>query len=396
MANRPIVAVDIGTTTMRMWEAEICDDRLMIVNGAEGPSSGIKKSEVIDLDHAVTALRTVYHQAEEKTGTNIATVHLSVAGKNIIAVNRRGSTHLLEEGPVTEADIRSVGEMARGASTSQNREILHSLHQRFYLDGHGVQDPIGMTCRVLEEDVLIVDTAKTPLTNLANVVLKSNLDVEDVAFSGLCAAMAVLSAEQKQNGVLVIDLGGGGTTYISYADMMITHAGGIAVGGEHVTSDIMQGFKIPHKQAEKLKRLYGNAVVRPEDRTQTVTLPQDNSFGGRTLRQTAVNSIINARVDELFRIIRKNVEVVTPFSKFGSGVVLTGGGANLKGICDIATAVFETPCMVGKPRDVSGLTSIIRGPEDATVVGMLKCAQRTSVATGRGWLSDIFKKIFNR
>ncbi len=375
MAEIPLVAVEIGTTRMRVLVGESRQSMLMILGLGESPSAGVRKSDVVNFDLVVTALRGALHEAEEKADVTIHTVNLALSGGHIRAEVNRGTVHVVNQmGEITQSEIDSVREAARAYGLPQDREHVHTLHQRFFVDGRMVLDPMGMAGNRLEEDALIIHAATTPMANLAKAVETIPVMIEDIAFSGLCAGYGVLSPEQKHNGALVIDLGGGTTSYVVYADQLIAHAGALGVGGDHVTNDIAFGFNLPQVQAERLKVTQGCAVITPQTRGRTATLSPEGAFAGRSVRKVELDMIINARMDELFRFIKLELDRFSLIPKLGAGVVLTGGGAHLNGVTDLAQRIFGVPCVVGEPAGLSGLTSLIRGPEYATLVGLLKLA----------------------
>jgi cell division protein FtsA len=387
MAHDPLVALEVGTTRIRALVGELREGMLSVIGLGESESAGIRKSDVVDMDHAVTALRTALEAAEERSNVTIYAVHLAVSGGHVRAEINRGTVHITrKEGEITEKEIDAAREAARSGTVGPDEEPLHTLHQKFYVDGVAVLDPLHMAGNRLEEDALIIRAGVTPVVNLVKVVETAPVDVEDVAFSGLCAGYGVLSPEQKYNGALVIDLGGGTTSYVVYADQTIAYAGAFGVGGDHVTNDIAFALNLPQAQAEKLKRRHGAAVVTQETRKLTATLPPEGGFAGRTVRKVELDVVINARMDELFRMIRRAVEREGRLLRLGAGVVLTGGGARLGGVTELARSVFGLPCTVGEPSGLSGVTSIVRGPEYASAVGLLKYAhqnQRQQSAPGR-------------
>lgn len=375
MAEVPMVAVEIGTTRMRVLVGESRNNMLMILGLGESPSAGVRKSDVVNFDQVVTALRGALHEAEEKADVTIHSVNLALSGGHIGAEVNRGTVHVVNpQGEITETELDSVRDAARAYGLPTDRERVHTLHQRFFVDGRPVLDPLGMAGDRLEEDALIVHAAATPMANLIKTAETVPVVVEDIAFSALCAGYGVLGPEQKHNGVLVIDLGGGSTSFVVYADQTIAHAGALGVGGDHVTNDIAFGFNLPQAQAERLKCAHGCAVITPQTRSRTATLAPEGAFAGKSVRKVELDVIINARMDELFQWVKAELDRRGLLSKLGAGVVLTGGGSRLNGVTELAQRVFGLSCVIGEPSGLSGLTSIIRGPEYATIAGLLKFA----------------------
>lgn len=378
MANHPIVAVELGTSRTRVLVGEDREGQLMVTGSDERPSSGMRKSDVVDFDNALTTLRGALHDTEEKCNISIHSVHLALSGGQVKADVHRGTIHIMNESnEIGPKEIEEVTQAARSINLPPERCHVHTLHQSFFVDDIPVNDPAGLTGHKIEEDALIVHAGRTQIENLTRVARTASVDVWDVAFSGLCAATAVLTPDQKQNGCLVIDLGGGTTTYFAYADRMIAAAGAFGIGGDHVTNDIAFGLGLPHAQAEKLKQRCGNAVMLPDCRGRTETLPSEGGFGGKVVRLVELHVVIHARMDELFRLIHAEMERSGLLSKIGAGIVLTGGGALMPGVGTLAESIFNQPCAIGKPSGLSGLTSLTHGPEFATIVGLLKYGHRS-------------------
>jgi len=223
------------------------------------------------------------------------------------------------------------------------------------------------------------------------------VDVQDVAFSGLCAGLAVLTPQQKESGVIVMDMGGGTTDYIAYADKAIAAAGTLAVGGDHITNDIALGLNISMRQAERLKVEAGSAVLDPMNKGQKVTLPTEGGFQGKDIKLMDLHTIINARIDEMLNMIKGELSSNNIVRKTGAGIILTGGGSNLRRLTDLTSQIFDVPCCIGIPRNISGLAVVTEGTQYAVPLGLIRYGFMTGqrhLAQG-GWidrLRDIFRK----
>ncbi|MBA4386915.1 MAG: cell division protein FtsA [Verrucomicrobia bacterium] len=398
MALDPIVALEIGTSKVVALVGEMRDDgHIMITGIGEAPSSGVRKGEIIDRENAAACVRSVIAMAEDTGKVSISEVHLAVSGGHIQSLVNSGETPVLNrDRRITNSDMEQVKEVAEAVSLPADRDIIHSIYQHFSIDGHEqVINPEGMLGSRLSVDMLVVHGIRNFVANTAQVVRGIPVEVCDVAFSGLCSALAVLTPQQKQSGAIVVDLGGGTTDYLAYADDVIASTGAIGVGGDHVTNDIMIAFNIPLSQAERIKREAGNAVVDPAVAGHRVTIPAEVGFPGRTVGMKALHTVMNARLDETLRIIRKRIEVNTTLHKIGAGVVLTGGGARLKGITTLAERVFGLPCFIGMPRNVSGLVTVSEGPEYATCSGLVEYGFRKVDDSGRRpRVFQMLRKIF--
>jgi cell division protein FtsA len=377
----PLVALEIGTSKVRALVAQArSDDHLMVIGLGECPSRGVRKSEIVDLENAMACVRVALESAEENSNVNIRDVHLLVSGGHIQATINRGSVPILQEShEITRDDLDHVMESARALNLPTDRVILHTICQHFFVDNQpGVVNPVGLEGSKLELNMLIIHGIRSRLKNTARVAKSVPVDVQDVAFSGLCAALAVLTPEDKERGVLVMDMGGGTTNYVVYAENTIAAAGCLAVGGDHVTNDLARGLRISLGDAEAVKEAHGSAVIDLAARGQKIELTGEAGMSKRFLRLGDVQLISSLRAEETMHLVRAQVEATGLLPHLGSGVVLTGGGANLRQSTSLAEKVFGVPCQLGKPRDVSGLAVATSGPEFAAPLGMLRYAARTS------------------
>jgi cell division protein FtsA len=396
----PLVALEIGTTKVRAMVAEARDDdHLMILGMGECASRGVRKGEIVDFDTALSCVRTALHAAEENSNVSIAQVFVPVSGGHIQGCVNRGSVPVAGAGrEISVDDVDYVMEAARAVNLPPDREILHTICQQFYLDDQqGVINPIGMEGSRLSLDMLILFGVRARLRNLVRIARSVPVDVQDVAFGGLCAALAVLTPHEKDNGVLVIDLGGGTTDYVAYAGSCIADAGSLAVGGDHVTNDIARGLRIALGQAEQLKENSGRAIIDLASRGHRIELPADSGPQGRVVRMGDLHIIASLRMEEILSQVKAEVLRNDLLHRFGSGVVLTGGGAYMKDVAPLAEKVFGLPCQVGRPKDVSGLAMATEGPEYATPIGMLRYAVRTARREAAGpSIRSLIKNFFTR
>ena len=392
----PLVALEIGTSRVRALVGEVREDGNLTITGCgDCVSAGVRKGEVVDFDLALSSVRSALEQAEEQANIYIRQVLLVRSGTDIQSSVNRGTVHVLNaEQEITRREIEAVAEAARTLRLP-DREILHSISQQYSVDGQaGVLNPEGMEGSQVSLDMLIIHGPAAPLRNLIKVATTIPVDVQDVAFSGLCASLAVLTPEQKTNGVAVLDLGGGTTDYLVYADQQVALAGSLGIGGDHVTNDLALGLKIPSAQAERIKIEHARATVEPEARQKSVTLPPDGGFPGRTFRLVDAQLIAHARLEELFLLIKRTFAPSGLIPRLGAGIVLTGGGAHLRGVTELAEKIFNLPCSVGVPRMVSGLGKVINQPEYAVPVGLLRYAQMSLEPEPAGGLLKKIATIF--
>lgn len=399
MALPPIVALEIGTSKVIALVGEMREDgHVMITGMGESPSIGVRKGEIIDLENAATCVRSVLERAEESGAVSIRQVMLAVSGGHLQGLINRGTVPVMDkDGEITREDIEQVMEVARAVNLATDRDILHTICRHFCIDNQErVVQPEGMEGASLSVDMLVLHGVRSRLNNAVRVARSIPVDVQDVAFSGLCAALSVLSVEQKKGGVVVIDLGGGTANYLAYAENVVAAAGVLAVGGDHITNDIMLAFNIPTSRAEWLKREWGSAVVTEQDSERRVKLPPEVGFPGRAVSLKSLHTVIHARVDETFRMIRKRLDKEGVLHHIGAGVVLTGGVAHLRNICELGERVFGLPCSVGRPRNISGLATATEGPEYAVCSGLIQYGFKTNgdrrppALPLAGWIGKMF------
>ena len=397
MSLPPVVALEIGTSKVLALVGELREDGHAIITGmGEHPSVGVRKGEIIDLANAIACVRSTLAMAEESSKVVIRQVHLAVSGGHIQSLVSGGEVPIRNSTKeVTQDDIEQVIEVAKAVNLPADREIVHSIRQHFRVDDQEkVLEPEGMEGARLSLDMLVLHGIRTRMHNTIKVVKSVPMGVQDVAFSGLCSALSVLTPEQKKSGAIMIDLGGGTTNYLVYENEVVATAGALGIGGDHITNDIALAFNIPVSQAENLKRESGRAVADASAETGSVELPPEGGFSGRTVNLKSLCTVINLRTGEMFDIIRKRLEKENLLHHIGAGVVLTGGGAHLKGISRLAEKVFGFPCSIGLPRYVSGLTTATGGPEYATCSGLVQFGFKVMIEEKRqrsvgGWLKEL-------
>lgn len=400
MALPPIVALEIGTSKVAALVGEMREDgNIMITGIGEQESKGVRKGAVIDLETAALCVKSALQAAEENGKVEIHEVHLVVSGGHFRSTINRGSVPVLNPDKViTNEDIEEVMEMARAVSLPDDRDVLHTICQHFCIDEQQyVVNPEGMEGSKLALDMLVLHGVRSRIRNTIRVVRSIPLEVLDVAFSGLCSALAVLTPEQKQGGVIVMDLGGGTTDYVAYAEDVIAAAGALGVGGDHVTNDIAQAFNIPNHRAETLKKENGMAVRDDSRARQEVALPAEVGFPGRNVNLLSLDTVIHARMEETLMMIKKQLDDDGITRHIGAGVVLTGGGAHLNGVGRLIESIFGLPCIVGKPKGMSGLVVAADKPEYAACCGLIQygfknAAEKRDTMRFGQWIKHLFAR----
>jgi cell division protein FtsA len=401
MAREQIhVGLEIGTTKICAVVAECRGDSqpLRILGVGETPSRGVRKGEIIDFSTASKCVHEALADAEEKSDVEIRSVWAAITGSHITSFNNRGVT-ILPEGKteIDEEDLRDVELNAKEVNIPAQNEFLHTIIQHYYVDGQeGVLDPLGMVGQRLEADFHIVHGVRSRVQNTIRCIKEAQIEVEDVVINSLASAQVVLDPRQRELGVLVLDIGGGVTDYIVYVNGAVKHSGVLAVGGDHITNDLSVGLRIPITRAEKLKIEEGSANLDSVAPGDTIVLKGDAVFAGCEIERAALNTIINARVTELFQLVRRRVEAVCPLEILAGGAVLTGGTSQLRGIRQIAEAVFDLPVRLASARDVTGPTSTYENPALSTAIGLVKYAQAVAAQSAESSFFDSLKNLFRR
>lgn len=397
MAIPPIAALEIGTTQTVVLVGEVDQaQRIRIIGKGIYPTTGVHKGQVIDLQHAKVGVEMAVKQASEESQVDIGRVILSVSGGHIEASLNQGSIQILSRDRiVTYEDVAEVTDLAKQIQLPEGRDIVHTIPQSFNLDGQsGIVKPEGLKGTQLLLNMLLIHAKRDPVENLRSVAVAAQLDVDDIVFSGLCSALAVLTPDQKRNGVAVIDLGGGTTNYLAYAGNVMATAGSLAVGGEHVTNDLALAFNIPQTRAEELKLQYGEAVINPSVGLKRISIQNDFGKQDQTISLKAFHTVINARLAETLHIIRSRLNDADILTKLGAGIVFTGGGAAMPGLCELAQSIFGVPCALGEPDIFSpALDNVPNRHAYATAIGLVKYGIRTYHDTG---VKDFFRRIFSR
>lgn len=352
------VALEIGTSRTVVSVGETGElGRVKVIGVGICPTIGVRKGQISDLKQVSSGIESALKQAEKMADTEIWQVIQIISGNHIQANTNSGTTAIRSHDRIViREDIDDVKEIARAVPLDADRQILHTIEQTFMLDDQpGVVDPLGMRCNVLSTSVLAIHGTKNRIENAVTAAKSMQLNVNDVVFSGVVSALSTLAPEQKRNGVVLINLGGGTTSYVAYCNDVMCAAGCIAVGGDHVTNDIALAFNIPGNNAEDIKRSFGAAMLTADSTTPRIKIGADLGREERTIHPRALQTVINARMDEIFRVVLSKLNQAGILQHVGAGVVITGGGAYLKGVVDLAQHVFRAPCTIGLPTNVDGL-----------------------------------------
>ncbi len=397
MGLTPIVALEIGTSKVVALVGELREEGHIVVTGmGEHDSAGVRKGEMVDFENTRICVKEALAAAEEMAQVSIHQVHLALSGGDIQSLVNSGTTPILDskEG-VSRDDVDEVTERARSVTLPPDRKILHSIGQIFYVDNERVARPENFIGTQLSLDMLLLHAHESHIRNTVRLLADLKIELIDTAFSGLCSALAVLTPEQKEGGVLVIDLGGGTTTYTAYAAGIFAAAGAYAIGGDHVTNDIALAFNIPRSQADRLKREVGSVLAEDINRSARVAIPAEVGYPSRNVSLQGLHTVIHLRMAETFQLILRDIERKGIIHQIGAGVVLTGGGSQMKGLVKLAERVFQLPCMLGRPVGFSGLASATENPCCSSAAGLLRYAfKHAGGARRKASILSLFKGLW--
>ena len=400
-----IVGLDIGTTKICCVVGEVHVGKVDIIAMGQHPSDGLRKGRVVNIESTVSSIGKAVKEAEMMAGMGIGSVYVGIAGSHITGFNSHGQVAIRGR-EIRQEDIKAVVDSARAVPIPPDQEVIHVLPQEYTVDDQrGIQDPIGMTGVRLEVDVHIVTGAVTSVHNIVKCCNKAGLEVRDVVLEPLASASAVLTAEEMELGIGLLDIGGGTSDLAVFHERSIKHTYVLALGGHNLSNDISQGLRTPFADAVRLKEEYGCAIASMIDKDQTIEVPSVGGRPPRRLSRKVMGEIIEARIEEMLTIV--NQELVDSGYKetIKAGMVLCGGTALLEHIVELAEQVFDLPVRIGYPRDIGGVIDIVNSPQCATGVGLViygmkneparRVAEGTSglvsrlMATVRGWFNRV-------
>lgn len=367
-----LVGLDIGTTKICCIIGEITPTGgVDIIGLGQHPSTGLRKGVVVNIDSTVASIKSAVEEAELMAGCEIDSAFVGIAGGHIKSMNSHGIIAVKNK-EVNEQDISRVIEAAKAIAIPMDREVLHVLPQEYIIDNQdGVKTPLGMSGVRLEAKVHIVTAAVTSAQNIVRCVSRAGIDVQDIVLEQLASSEAVLSNDEKELGVALIDIGGGTSDLAVFYQGAIKHTSVMAIAGAQMTNDIAIGLRTPNNEAEKIKHIYGCAypnLVRPEESIEIVNV------GGRNPKEVSrqiLSEIIEARSKEMFEILDNEIEMSGYHDLISSGVVLTGGVSCMEGLGEQAEGVFKVPVRIGIPQGLGGLIDVVNNPRYATSTGLI-------------------------
>lgn len=397
--NNIVVGLDIGTTKICAIVGEIKEDgRINIIGVGQSPSRGLRKGVVVNIESTVESIKKAVEEAEQKAGVEITTVYAGIAGGHIKGFNSRAVVAIKDK-EISQGDIDRVVDAAKAVAIPLDREVLHILPREYIVDDQdGIKEPLGMSGVRLEAEIHIVTGAVTSVQNIVKSCQRAGLEVADIVLEPVASAQAVLTQDEKDLGVALVDIGGGTTDVLLFVDGGIAYTSVLTIGGNQVTNDIAVCLRTPANEAEKIKREDGCALMDLVRDEETVEVPSVGGRPPRIIARQTLAQIIEPRAQELFELINRDIKKSGFEEKIASGVVITGGTSIMEGMPEIAERVLDMPVRRGTPINIGGLVDVVNSPVYATGVGLVLYGA-TEFQEGRvPKLSgdNIFAKVLNR
>ncbi len=382
MMNKPriIAGVDIGSGKIATLVAQVVTDpatyetSVNVVGAATSPSRGIKKGQIVDIEDAVEATITSVEAAERMAGYNLDTAYIAIGGAHVHSQNSHGVVAISDpNGEISQSDVDRAIEAASAVSLPTSREMIHVLPREFVVDGEaGVRDPVGMSGVRLEVDTHIITAGTGAMKNVRKAVNEVGIQIENLVFSGLSSSEAVLTSTEKELGCVLIDIGGGTTSIAAYVDGSLSYSGVIPVGAKNVTNDLAIGLRVSLETAEKIKlALSSKKKKTPEESDEMDLAALGVTEIKKISKKTLLEGIIRPRLNEIFTMVRIELEREGIIARIPSGAIVTGGGAETAGVTDSAKRMLSLPVRIGLPKGVSGLIDDVINPGFSTCVGLL-------------------------
>jgi cell division protein FtsA len=393
-----IVGLDIGTSKVLTLVAEIGPNGAIEVLGVGSqPSRGLKKGVVVNIESTVQSIQRAVEEAELMAGCEIHAVFAGIAGSHVRSLNSHGVVAIRDRAGPPGA-VEHVSDAARAVALPADQKILHVLPQDFVVDGQeGIRDPIGMSGVRLEAKVHIVTGAESAAQNIEKCIKRCGLEVEDVVLEQLASSFAVLTDDEKDLGVCMVDIGGGTTDIAVFVQGAIRHTAVIPIAGDQVTNDIAVSMRTPTQHAEDIKIRYACALAQLANPDETIEVPSVGDRPARRLARQTLAEVVEPRYEELFGLVRDELRRSGFEELVVAGVVLTGGSARMEGAIELAEEVFHLPVRLGLPQQVQGLADVVRNPIYATGVGLLLYARDNLLPARRARsLGGNAKTTFNR
>ena len=396
-----LAAIDLGSAKTIALVAEITDSGIRYAGHGLTESRGFRKGVIVDLEKAISSVQKAVEEAENACGAPVEHALVGVAGAHIRGVNSQGGIALgAKPREIGRDEIRQAVERARAISLPADRQIVHLLPQEFLLDDQpGVREPLGMVGSRLEVKVHVITAGASATQNVVTAINRAGVHVDATVFESLASADAVLRSDERELGVCVADIGAGSTDLIVFSEGAVVHAGVVPIGGDHFTNDVAVGLRTPLADAEKIKRSFGCAVVTRIPEVNEIEVTSVGDRPSRLMQQRLLGEVIEPRARELFEYIRDHLRQAGVLELCAAGSVLTGGGARMPFMTEIAETVLRKPTRLGYPTAIARMPSSLAEPEFSTAIGMALYGHRARLATGassEGSITGKLKSLFAR
>ena len=380
-----VVGLDIGTSKVVALVGEIAaDNSIEIIGIGTQPSHGLARGVVVNIESTVQSIQRAVEEAELMAGCEIHSVYAGIAGGHVRSLNSHGVVAIRDK-EVTHGDVEHVIDAAKAVAIPADQKILHVLPQQFVIDGQeGIRDPVGMSGVRLEAKVHIVTGAESAAQNIEKCIQRCGLAVDDIVLEQLASSYAVLTEDEKDLGVCIVDIGGGTTDIAVFSQGAIRHTAVIPIAGDQVTKDIAVSMRTPTQYAEDIKIRFACALSQLANPDETIEVPSVGDRPARRLARQTLAEIVEPRYEELFGLIREELRRSGFEEVIAAGIVLTGGSAKMEGAIELAEEIFHVPVRLGIPTGVKGLTDAISNPIHATGVGLLLYARDNALARDSG------------
>jgi cell division protein FtsA len=371
--KRMIVGLDIGTSKVVAIVGEIgLDGGIEVVGIGSHPSKGMKKGVVVNIESTVQSIQRAVEEAELMAGCQIHSVYVGIAGSHIRSLNSHGIVAIKDK-EVYAHDLERVIDAAQAVAIPADQKILHILPQEYVIDNQeGIKEPMGMSGVRLEAKVHLVTCAVNAAQNIEKCIRRCGLDVEEIILEQLASSYSILTEDERELGVCLVDIGGGTTDIAIFTEGSIRHTGVIPIAGDQVTNDIAMALRTPTQHAEEIKIKYACALTQLAGADETIKVPSVGDRPPRDLSRQALAEVVEPRYDELFTLVQAELRRSGFEDMVPAGIVLTGGTSKMEGVVELAEEIFHMPVRVGYPQTVQGLTDIVRNPIYATSVGLLQ------------------------
>ncbi|GAA6166274.1 cell division protein FtsA [Sessilibacter corallicola] len=395
--NRMIVGLDIGTSKVVAIVGEVSPEgELEIIGIGSHKSTGLKKGVVVNIESTVQSIQRAVEEAELMAGCQIHSVYVGIAGSHISSLNSHGIV-AIKDREVLEQDLDRVIDAAQAVAIPADQKILHILPQEYLIDEQeGVKEPLGMSGVRLEAKVHLVTCAVNAAQNIEKCIRRCGLEVEDIILEQLASSYSVLTEDEKELGVCLVDIGGGTTDIAVFSEGAIRHTGVIPIAGDQVTNDIAMALRTPTPHAEDIKIKYACALAKLTGDDESIKVPSVGDRKPRDLSRQALAEVVEPRYDELFTLIQAELRRSGYEDLVAAGIVLTGGTSKMEGVVELAEEIFHMPVRLGSPHSIRGLSDIVDNPIYSTGVGLLLYGMKTHIDGRRGQVEKPSENVWGR